>query len=351
MTTILTIDTGTTNTRVSLWRDGVVVSQAMAQVGVRDSAISGSRSALQNAVRDTIAAALQQAHIDAQQVDLALAAGMITSALGLHEMPHLSAPAGLAQLAQAMVSVELPEVFAKPIWFVPGVRNQVSDIGLHNCEEMDMMRGEEVEAMGVLAQLDPGGAALLILPGSHTKFIRLDAQGRIAGCATTMAGELLQVLTQNTILAKSLDHKFADSINPEMVIAGAALAARTGFGRACFSIRILEQFMPGNANARANFLLGIVLGTDLQALKNSSALRVDPGMPIILAGKGVPTQALALLIEQDKYFSTPPTVLDTASMPPLSGAGAISVAAARGLCEGLQPASSGRSIVLTQEMT
>jgi len=339
MMTILTIDTGTTNTRVGLWRGGVIAAQMTTQAGVRDTAISGSPVMLQAAVRDTIAATLEQADAGVDQVDLVIASGMITSALGLHEVPHLTAPAGLDDLARGMVCAALPEVFAKPIWFIPGVRNNVPDIGLHNCEAMDMMRGEEVEVMGLLAQVDLAGPLMVILPGSHTKFISLDERGRINACATTLAGELLQTISQNTILAKSLDNKFADAINPDMLLAGAALAGRTGFGRACFSIRILEQFMPCDTNDRANFLLGVVLSADLLALKNSSAVRMHSGTPVVIAGKGVLTQGLSLMIERDDYFSAPVTVIDTGQQALLSGAGAIQVARARGLYRGPDPVS------------
>ena len=45
---ILTIDTGTTNTRVTVWTDGEVVAQAARQVGVRDTAITGNTKKLED---------------------------------------------------------------------------------------------------------------------------------------------------------------------------------------------------------------------------------------------------------------------------------------------------------------
>ncbi|MCL6470649.1 MAG: 2-dehydro-3-deoxygalactonokinase, partial [Ralstonia sp.] len=48
---ILTIDTGTTNTRVTVWRDDVALCQAARQVGVRDTAITGNRTTLQRGVQ------------------------------------------------------------------------------------------------------------------------------------------------------------------------------------------------------------------------------------------------------------------------------------------------------------
>lgn len=105
---ILTIDTGTTNTRVTLWRDDVALCQAARQVGVRDTAITGNRTTLQRGVQDTIEAALQKAGLGIGQVDLVLASGMITSNVGLCEVPHLPAPAGLRDLAAAWCRPAFP---------------------------------------------------------------------------------------------------------------------------------------------------------------------------------------------------------------------------------------------------
>ena len=227
---ILTIDTGTTNTRVTVWRDDVALCQAARQVGVRDTAITGNRTTLQRGVQDTIDAALQKAGFGMGQVDLVLASGMITSNVGLHEVPHLMAPAGLRDLAAGMVQASIPEVCAQPIWFVPGVRNPVDNLGLHNIESMDMMRGEEVETMGLVSRLGITEPAVIVLPGSHSKFVHLDANQRITGCVTTLAGELLHVITHNTILADALDSDFATEVDPEMLLSGARSASSIGLG-------------------------------------------------------------------------------------------------------------------------
>lgn len=112
---ILTIDAGTTNTRTLLWRAGAVVAQAQLETGVRNTAIDGHNGALKQALRDTIASVLASAGIAPSAVDLALASGMISSPMGVQEVAHLPAPAGLAQLAQSMQAVDLPDVLAQPV--------------------------------------------------------------------------------------------------------------------------------------------------------------------------------------------------------------------------------------------
>jgi len=331
MTYILTIDTGTTNTRVSLWNNATVIAHSANEVGVRDTAMSGSKDKLEQGVRKTILDTLAKANVSEDEIDLVLGSGMISSNVGLFELPHIPAPAGLQQLARGMVAVTISTVFSKPIYLVPGVRNVVENIGLHNCEAMDMMRGEEVEVMGVIDQLGITGPAMLIMPGSHSKFVCIDEKNNILGCVTTLAGELLYVITHNTILAKSLDSDFAEFINPEMLLAGAQSAQTIGLGRTCFNVRTLDQFTIYQRNDRANFLLGAILGADLLTLKNSTAIKMMPGTPVIICGKPIMKEALALLIKNDDYFSGKVTVVSNEMQEHLAGYGAIKVATARGL--------------------
>lgn len=328
---ILTIDTGTTNSRCYLWREGALLGQAGVEVGVRDSAISGSKDALKHAVRDIIKLALAQAGLEPGDVGLVLASGMITSNLGLVEVPHLVAPVGLDELARGMVRMEMPEVFAQPIWFIPGVRNQSHKVTLLNHEAMDMMRGEETETIGLLQRLELSGHALLVLPGSHTKLVSVDQAQRITGCATTLSGELLQAITQHTLISQALGAEFARELRPEMLLAGAASAQRTGLARACFSVRTLAQFTDLQHDDRASFLLGAVLSDDVLALKNSSAIQMRPDTTIVICGKPMLRDALALLIAENGFFYGRRIVATDAQQAGLSGVGAIAVAAARGL--------------------
>ena len=332
--TLLTIDAGTTNTRTTLWRNGSPLAQSQSEVGVRNTAIDGHNQALRQAIRNTITAVLHKANLPAESITLALASGMISSSMGLAEVPHLLAPCGLVQLAAGMHHLDEPnltEGMDLPLWLIPGVRNRISTVGLHNAEAMDMMRGEETEAIGLMTRLNMTGPAMFIMPGSHTKLVSIDAEGCITGCATTLAGELLQVITQNTLLSQSLEAGFADSFLPDMVLEGAAAAQKTGLARACFGVRTLAIFTESQRNERANFLLGAVLSGDLLALKNSSAIQMQPDTPIVITGKSLLRQALALLIEKQGFFYGKRLIVTDEQQADLAGFGAITIAAARGL--------------------
>ena len=67
---------------------------------------------------------------------------MITSNVGLYELAHQVAPAGITELAQGIVKVDMPEVAEQHIWFVPEGRNNADAVSAENVEAMDIIRGE-----------------------------------------------------------------------------------------------------------------------------------------------------------------------------------------------------------------
>ncbi len=327
----LTVDTGTTNTRVKVWRDDRVVAGAFAAAGVRDTAVTGSTDKLRQGVREALAAACAEAGIAVADVAAIVAAGMITSNVGLHEVPHVTAPAGVKELAAGMVAAVVPGVADLPIWFIPGVKNAVGAVGVDNCDRMDIMRGEEVEVFGLVRRLAVAEPAVFILPGSHTKFVVTDAQGRIGGCLTTLAGELIGVITNDTILKSALQGSFVSRVDERMVLWGAACARQAGLNRACFTVRILDQFTPCSVEEKANFLLGAVLATDLAALLGSRTFAIRPEMPVFIAGKRQVREAFQVLLAQDEFFRGAVRPVDDAVLADISGFGAMTVARERGI--------------------
>ncbi|WP_392560602.1 2-dehydro-3-deoxygalactonokinase [Orbus mooreae] len=322
---IVTIDSGTTNTRVKLWGNNVVIAQASDTVGVRDTAITGSKDKLSKAVKCCLMTVLDKAGISCYDNLIIVASGMITSNLGLCDIPHLLTPVSQQKLAAGMVKKILPDIINHPIWFIPGVKNDVSNINLDNCELMDIMRGEEVEVVGVLSLLNLYGSALIILPGSHSKFVKINDNNEIIGSATTLAGEFIDIITQQTILANSLNHQFANLIEEEYLLKGAKYCQKVGITRSCFSIRILDLFSQLTVNQKANFLLGIVLYSDLHAIKHSEALNCTQQTKIVICGKKMLRDALSILIKNDDFFVGEIVDFAEENYPPLSGVGAIAL--------------------------
>ena len=109
------------------------------------------------------------------------------------------------------------------------------------------MRGEETEAAGLAEYYPLQGLSVLILPGSHNKYIFMRDQ-QILGCITTIAGELLNSMTFDTILADSVGRGFAEAFNQHAFLRGVEYVKKFGFGHAGFLTRIADLFGGYNYN-------------------------------------------------------------------------------------------------------
>jgi len=268
----IALDGGTTNTRARLVRDGEIVATARREVGVRDTVLSDRASAgrLFDAVRETI---VEVAGGDiSDDADLIVAAGMLTSEVGLVTVPHALAPAGLSELAHAVVVRTIPEIGPWPIHFVPGIRTP-AEAGPDGWMRADLMRGEECETLGALSQLSRLGLRdagpeerAFVWPGSHTKLVEVDHLGRITRSQTSLAGEFLQAIARHTLIAASLPSRFPESLDIDAAEAGARAVDDQGLERAAFLVRIaaLEGVM--DVDQRASFWVGAVVADDISRL-------------------------------------------------------------------------------------
>lgn len=90
---------------------------------------------------------------------------------------HLIAPAGKQDFVANLAQVELPDVCPLPIHFVRGLKNRDgSALTLAEVKEIDVMRGEETETLALLDLFGNENGTLFALPGSHTKFVSVDAE-------------------------------------------------------------------------------------------------------------------------------------------------------------------------------
>ena len=113
---LITIDSGTTNTRVALWNQKkACVDIYKSEIGVRVTAVEGNNKRLAGAIREGIQTLLNRNNLTIHQIASVYASGMITSNVGLTEVPHIEAPAGLEDFAAAVRAVLIPEVFELPI--------------------------------------------------------------------------------------------------------------------------------------------------------------------------------------------------------------------------------------------
>jgi 2-dehydro-3-deoxygalactonokinase len=119
-----------------------------------------------------------------------LLAGMVGSNRGWKEVPYVPCPAGIDDLARSLVWVGEREAI------VPGVSYQGEG-------RADVMRGEEVQLLGAVADGTVPPDCLVCHPGTHNKWATV-GDGRIESFRTVMTGELFNLLREHSILSDLL---------------------------------------------------------------------------------------------------------------------------------------------------
>jgi 2-dehydro-3-deoxygalactonokinase len=226
-----------------------------------------------------------------------LGAGMITSSLGLVEVPHVLAPAGAEKLSQCVRMKTFPEVSPLPFFLVPGVRIQRAPCQLGSAERADIIRGEETEIVGLLGPRNPGKPWLFVHLGSHAKAIQIDGRGRIIKSTSTLSGECLHVLRTQTILASRLARLKSRRLNERFFFQGARYAKRSGLLRTLFMVRLLEENPRYRPADLYSFLVGALLRSDLHAFESQGLLN-SPNNSILLSGNPDLLAAWSLMLRK-----------------------------------------------------
>ena len=272
---VILIDSGTTNSRLRLYDRTTckVLDTEKIQIGVKDTAISGSNTNLKAQLKRGLERLLRKNQLEPTDIEYLAASGMITSNLGIYEVPHVTSPAGISEFAKYSKVTKLEELLNIPCIFIPGMKNKCSlseTDNLVSCiNDFDVMRGEEVESFGLLKQFDVKGKGIMVLPGSHTKFVAVGANKELLYCLSTLGGETLQAIQKQTILSDSLDSSLIANIDAKMLECGYEAAKQHGLTRSFYHIRLLDLFTDLDENQRANYFTGSVIYNDLQALSQS----------------------------------------------------------------------------------
>lgn len=181
-----------------------------------------------------------------------IACGMVGSRQGWAEAPYRATPCA----AQTDTTIKAPAHDNRlDVRLIPGIKQN---------NPADIMRGEETQIAGYLAQ-NPNFDGILCLPGTHSKWVHISA-GEIVSFRTFMTGELFALLATQSVLRHSVaavghdDTAFNDAIS-ETISRPETLAAHL------FSIRanaLLHDQSPEIARAR---LSGLLIGAELAAAK------------------------------------------------------------------------------------
>ncbi len=236
----LAVDWGTTNRRVFLIEDGAVVATERDDRGVKALAADAYPA--------------EVAAIRARMGDLPmLLAGMVGSSIGWQVAPYVAAPAGVEELAAALVRVDARTAI------VPGV-------SLVEQGRADVMRGEEVQLVGAVAAGLAPADSLLVQPGTHCKWVDMTA-GRITGFTTAMTGELFALLRGHSILSAQLSHTVSADTDFRQ---GVEDGKRRDLAASLFGIRSAMLMGLREEAASASYCSGLLIGADVAArLANS----------------------------------------------------------------------------------
>jgi 2-dehydro-3-deoxygalactonokinase len=187
---LIALDWGTTSLRAwLLGDDGRILQSRRRDRGLLSTA-AGTERARENE------AAFDEACGDWLRANPALpaiACGMVGSDQGWREAGYLTVPTDLVIDATDLSTVRHD---LGTLHLVPGLR-----LAPHGTTPGDIMRGEETQLMGVLDVLPNADAPLtVVLPGTHTKWVRIDNR-KVISFTTAMSGELFALVLRHGILA------------------------------------------------------------------------------------------------------------------------------------------------------
>lgn len=286
---LIGLDWGTSSMRAYLYdADGKVVATRHQPWGIRNLPEGGFAGALRAITADWPAC-------------VAVAAGMVGSRQGWREVPYVALPADAASIAHGMLRVD--DCSSHALWIAPGLQRH---------QPADVMRGEETQIIGALAQQPLYQAnSRFVLPGTHSKWASV-VDGRIVAFDTVMTGEMYALLIKHSILGAGLPGEPAQPFAHDAFSRGVLTAKESGaegvFSR-LFSTRALMLADELAAAHVPDFLSGLLIGEEFRIARS----RDDDGIsPLCLIGEASLCQRYTLAARSFGYAA--PTVIDDAAV-------------------------------------
>jgi 2-dehydro-3-deoxygalactonokinase len=199
-----------------------------------------------------------------------IASGMVGSRHGWREAPYVPCPAGPRDVAAHLAEVDAD---GHRVVLAPGLSY------LDESGQPDVMRGEETEIFGVADV----GARLIVLPGSHSKWARVEGE-RVVAFKTFVTGELFAALRDHTVAGAFA--RAAPAKNPGEAFAlgvqrGAEAGGEGKFGLLglLFGARSLPLMRGLAEDDSGEYLSGLLIGAEI-----GEARRLFPGEAPHVAG-------------------------------------------------------------------
>jgi len=248
----IAVDWGTTNRRAyRIDGTGMLVNDFSDDLGVKAVPDGGFEAAV--------------AEIRTKLGDLPmLMAGMVGSNRGWFEAPYIQCPAGIEALTHAI------------LWAEPGRTGIVPGVSQRGAAGADVMRGEEVQVIGAIADGSAPPEGLICHPGTHAKWI-VTADARITAFRTMMTGEMFALLSEHSILAEQL----TGDAQPGAAFEAGVNEALCGGDVLSGLFRIRARYLLGESKGdEVSYASGLLIGSDVRA-----GLLLDGAGSITLLGR------------------------------------------------------------------
>ena len=181
--------------------------------------------------------------------------GMAGARNGLREAPYLPCPAAAADWGAKAIEFDLA---GSTVAIAPGLADHA---------RADVMRGEETQVFGAIAQNRALqlGEHLLVLPGTHSKWVRL-ADARIVSFRTFITGELFGLLERSSLLAAGgsapdadMEEGFSDGL--------ARRAERAELSSMLFEARGAQLLAGKSTGWASGFISSVLIGAEIDEMK------------------------------------------------------------------------------------
>ncbi len=206
--------------------------------------------------------------------------GMASSTVGWRELPYAALPFQLNGSGLSHAEIK----WAGPDW--------ISNTHLISgaAHSADIMRGEEIEVVGIMASEEMSAAreaSLLVLPGTHSKHIHVRG-GAVVDFQTYMTGELFDVLGRHSLLRASVQVDSTGGASPSVELPGGDRTAfeegvrharQCGLAGGLFRVRTRSVLDRSAVGENTRFFSGLVIGSELIPLQSVTC-------PIFIAATG-----------------------------------------------------------------
>lgn len=236
-----------------------------------------------------------QSFPEEHRTHLVVAAGMASSSIGLCELDY--APLPFDHSGKTFIWKSYPLQNGQKLLLISGVKSPTG-----------MMRGEEVQAIGLEKHIAVYGEGTLLLPGTHSKHLAY-GNGQFSTLKNYMTGELFEVLTKKSILANSVLPNNGIGLNESAFREGAKLGIQGQLTASLLAVRAKDVVEGLNKEDNYFFLSGLLIGDELSYLKNrkENVFLAAPN-PVFELYKKV----LELIVDRDRLVLFDGSILEKA---------------------------------------